>query len=119
MKTAKNAPLSATESLALKQATADLITIHRDALQCAIELMEEGMREQFGWQTNETAPMTLAKLLFRASRRPDIEYPGLGDIIDAYDMLTTIAATPAVNDRSPEGIARLKLAALSAGRGAR
>ncbi|QYO78394.1 hypothetical protein [Devosia salina] len=110
MTNAKNAPSGATESLALEKAAADLITIHRDALQCAIELLEEGMRQQFGWQTKETAPMTLAKLLFRASRRPDVEYPGLGDIIDAYDMMTTIAATPAVNDSSPEGIARLRLA---------
>lgn len=114
MTNAEKAHHSATESLALEKAVADLITIHRDALQCAIELLEEGIREQFGWQTKETSPMTLAKLLFRAARRPDIEYPGLGDVIDAYDMLVALAATPVVNDSSPEGVARLRLASRGA-----
>jgi hypothetical protein len=114
MKTAKNAPSSATEKHALRNGSADLITIHRDALKCAIEVLEEGIREQFGWKDKETAPMTLAKLLFRASRRPDIEYPGLGDIIDAHDMMSILAETPSLRDISPEGLAMAKLAARGA-----
>lgn len=118
MKTSRKAPLSATDKLVLKKASADLVTVHRDALKAAAELIEDGLRQQYGWHYKVTSPIALAKLHHKASERPHIEHPGLGDLIGAYDMIVTLAETPAINDRSPEGIARLKLAALSAGRGA-
>ena len=119
MKIVEKAPLSATDKLALEKASADLVTVHRDGLKAAAELIEDGLRQQFGWHYKATSPIALAKLLYKASERPHIEHPGLGDLINAYDMVAVLAETPAINDRSPEGIARLKLAALSAGRGAR
>ena len=119
MKTIKNAHDSATDKLALEKEAADFITIHRDALKAAAELIEDGLRQQFGWHYKATSPIALAKLLYNASERPHIEHPGLSDLIEAHEMIAVLAETPASNDSSPEGIARLKLAALSAGRGAR
>ncbi|MBJ3784511.1 hypothetical protein [Devosia sediminis] len=111
MKNAKNAPQSATDKLALKPGEAPLITIHKDAVVAAAELIAEGIREQMGWQYKQTSPVLLAELLLKASARPHIEYPGLAALISAYDMLRTVAKAPAINDRSPEGIAIAKLAA--------
>ncbi|MBE7732153.1 hypothetical protein [Devosia faecipullorum] len=111
MKTAKNAHDSATESLALKHGQAPLITVHRDGIVAAAELIAEAVRESMGWQYKQSSPVLLAELLLKASARPHIEYPGLADLISAHAMLMTIAKATVVNDRSPEGIAIAKLAA--------
>lgn len=111
MKTAKNAPSSATDKLALPKVEAPLITVHKDAVVAAAELIAEAVRESMGWQYKQTSPVLLAELLLKASARPHIEYPGLADLINAYGMLRTIAKAPVVNDTSPEGIAIAKFAA--------
>ena len=114
MKTLNNAPSSAMESLAPKSGEPPLITVHKDAVVAAAELIAEGIREQMGWQYKQTSPVLLAELLLKASARPHIEYPGLAALISAYDMLRTVAKAPVVNDSSPEGIAIAKLASRGA-----
>ena len=116
MKTAEIASSDAKEKCVQKT---DLITISRDAIMMAAELIEESIRVQYGWQYKSSRPIELAQLVHKTSARPSTEYPGLGDLLNSHGMLTTLANTPSVNDRSPEGLARLKLAAMSAGRGAR
>ncbi|GAB5430153.1 MAG: hypothetical protein Devi2KO_36120 [Devosia indica] len=114
MKAAKNAHDSATDKLALKLGEAPLITVHKDAIVAAAELIAEAVREQMGWQYKQSSPILLAELLLKASARPHIEYPGLAELISAHDMLRTIAKAPVVNDSSPEGIAIARLAARGA-----
>lgn len=109
MKIVEKAPLSATDKLAPEKASTDLVTVNRDAVVAATELIAEGIREQMGWQYKQSEPVDLARLLLKASVRPYLEFPGLADLIRAHEMLTTLAATPVVNDPSPEGIARLRL----------
>ncbi len=111
MKTARIAHDSATGKLALKSGEAPLITVHKDAVVAAAELIAEAVRESMGWQYKQSSPILLAELLLKASARPHIEYPGIADLISAYDMLRTIAKATVVNDSSPEGIAIAKLAA--------
>lgn len=119
MTAVENAAPAATEKCVQNQGKDDLITVHRDAIEMAAELIEESIRESFGWQYKSSSPIELARLLHTASSRPNTEYPGLGDLLTAHAALMLIAATPSLNDRSPEGIARLKLATLGYAKGGR
>lgn len=111
MTIAKTAPAGATAKPCLRKE--DLITIDRSVLEYALEQLEESLRARFGWQDKASAPIALARVLYKYSDKPKLGHPGLGYLLTAYDTITALSQTPSSNDRSPEGIARLKMALLA------
>lgn len=117
MHPAHNASSDATDLYAHSAADADLVTTHRDAILVTVELIEAALREILGlpWDS-ATPPVALARLLQVQSHFPRVDYAGLAELIDAYDMLAVIAQTPSLPAPSPEGMAMAKFAAFNARR---